>query len=66
MFDSPFAANRFDQDAAHGFAGRCKKMAPTLEFLVSDQSQIRFVNQGGCLQRLAGIFAPHVMVSETM
>jgi hypothetical protein len=56
VFETGLPAGLFDQDFAHRLRGRAEEMAPTLPagILVPNEPEIRFVNQGRWLERLAG------------
>jgi len=50
-----FPSCRFDQDAAHGLSGGREKVATVRELLTAHQSQVRFMDQRGRLERLPGL-----------
>src|SRR5206468_11599450 len=50
---------RFDEDPPHRFRRGGEEVPPALELLVAHQAQVRFVNQGGGLERL-----PRRLVSQ--
>lgn len=51
-----------DQDVPHQLRGHSKKMGPILPLrhLLANQSQVRFVDQGGAFERVVGTFAPQM------
>ncbi len=56
-----------DQDAAHGLGGGGEEVpaaGPVLGRLPAQQSQIRLMHQGGCLQGLAGPFVGQLLGGE--
>ena len=56
MLEPPLASGVLDEDPAHRFGRRGKKMAATIPGLLGigpDETNIRLMDQGGCLQRLA-------------
>src|SRR5262249_43518817 len=60
-------AGAFDEDAAHGLGGRGEEVAsavPGAARVRVDQPQVRLVNQGGRLQRLAGRFVGEFVRGE--
>ncbi len=62
MFDASLAAGRLDENAAHRFGGGAEKVSPSFPFrrggVLPHQSQVRLVDEGRGLQRLARSFAP--------
>jgi hypothetical protein len=56
--DPPLPAGVLDQDAAHGLGGSGEEVptpAPMLGLLAADQPQVGLVDEGGGLERLAGL-----------
>jgi hypothetical protein len=54
----PLAPGPLDRDAAHRLSGRAEEMAesiPALGCVCIHQSEVRLVDQGRCLERLAGL-----------
>jgi len=59
VFGPAFSSGVVDQDAAHGLGGGGKKVPPTIPILAVvrlHEAQIRLMNQGRRLERLAGFF----------
>jgi hypothetical protein len=58
MLLSLFASSVIDENTAHGLSRRCEEMAATVPILVfcTDQTDICFVDERRCLERLAGPF----------
>src|SRR5437016_8449634 len=55
--DTLLVSGSFDENTPHCFRGRGKEMAPTIplwRFFGVDKTQIGLVNQGRCVQSLAG------------
>ena len=50
------AASLFDEDAAHGLCGGGEEVVAAVKLLVAGEAQIRFVDQGGGIERLARLF----------
>jgi hypothetical protein len=58
-FDAAFTSSVFDQDAAHGLSGRSEEVAaavPVRFRLGADDSQVRLMNEGRGIERLANRF----------
>ena len=56
--DSPLMAGPFDENPAHGLSSSGEEMAaavPVLRLVRVHEPQVRFVNQGRRLERLAGL-----------
>ena len=48
-------ASAIHEDAAHGLGRGGEEVTASVELLVTDETQVRLVDQGGGLQRLAGL-----------
>ena len=67
MFAAQFAARVVDENAAHGLGGGGEEVAaavPVPLFPWADQAQVRLVDQGRRLQRLAGLLTCHPLGRE--
>ncbi len=51
------AAGGFDEDASHGRGG--EEVSAAAELLIPDESQVRFVDEGGGVERVARPFLRH-------
>jgi hypothetical protein len=58
-FEPLAIAGVVDQNEAHGLGSGGEKMPPAAEPLIADQAQVRLVDEGGGLERLAGGFGRH-------
>jgi hypothetical protein len=68
MLLPPFAAGRFDEDAAHRFRGGGEEVSATIPVLVRigpDEPDIGFVNQGRCVERLPRLLARHLACGQS-
>src|SRR5262249_29689587 len=54
-----FGAGVIDEDSAHGLGRGPHEVSAAVEALVADQPQVRFVNQRGGLEGLAGLLLGH-------
>src|ERR1051325_406945 len=61
-----FVARPFHQNAPHGFGGGGKKVTAVLPLLLflTEQAQVGFVDQGGWLEGLPGLFLGHLHRGE--
>src|SRR6185295_18998455 len=62
-----FAAGALDEDAAHGLGGRAEEVTaavPGLVPVLSDESQVRLVDQGRGLQRVVRGLGRHASGGE--
>jgi hypothetical protein len=48
-----------DQDAAHGLGSGSEEMPPPVELLVTDQAQVRLMDEGRRLKCVPGRFGRH-------
>src|SRR6516162_366335 len=51
----PLAASVVDEDEAHGFGGSGEEVSATRELPVADKPQVRLMDQGRGIKRLAGL-----------
>jgi hypothetical protein len=58
------AAGALDEDAPHGFGRGGEETPPTVELLVANERQIRFVDEGSGVEGVAGGFSGHARGRE--
>src|SRR5262249_61977222 len=70
VLDTLLAAGALDEDAAHGFGGRGEEVAAVTplglpgRMAPQDQPQVGFVDEGGGLERLAGLLLGQLLGRE--
>lgn len=52
------------QDAAHRFGGGEEEVPAAMELLIPDEAKVRFVDEGGGVERVVGRFAGHLCGGE--